>query len=81
MIKTNNLTSSTIETSKEILAFVKQSHWHMQSIWRNNVKKSSQMSMTIELLQIDINLEQKIKGGLSDRMTWQFLKGLELYFP
>ena len=81
MIKTNNLTSSTIETSKEILAFVKQSHWRMQSIWRNNVKKSSQMSMTIELLQIDINLEQKIKGGLSDRMTWQFLKGLELYFP
>ena len=81
MIKTNNLTSSTIETSNEILAFVKQSHWRMQSIWRNNVKKSSQMSMTIELLQIDINLEQKIKGGLSDRMTWQFLKGLELYFP
>ena len=81
MIKTNNLTSSTIETSKEILAFVKQSHWRMQSIWRNNVKKSSQMSMTIELLQIDINVEQKIKGGLSDRMTWQFLKGLELYFP
>ena len=81
MIKTNNLTSSTIETSKEILAFVKQSHWRMQSIWRNNVKKSSQMSMTIELLQIDINLEQKIKGGLSDRMTWQLLKGLELYFP
>ena len=81
MIKTNNLTSSTIETSKEILAFVKQSHWRMQSIWRNNVKKSSQMSMTIELLQIDINLEQKIKGGLSDQMTWQFLKGLELYFP
>ena len=81
MIKTNNLTSSTIETSKEILAFVKQSHWGMQSIWRNNVKKSSQMSMTIELLQIDINIEQKIKGGLSDRMTWQFLKGLELYFP
>ena len=81
MIKTNNLTSSTIETSKEILAFVKQSHWRMQSIWRNNVKKSSQMSMTIELLQIDINIEQKIKGGLSDRMTWQFLKGLELYFP